>query len=121
MANAEEWAGIAQGVGMAGAEFSMSGPQLANLIYQFKTTSYGREDENQADELGVKFMVNAGYNPEGLKRVMTVLKQAGGRGGGPEFLSTHPDPGNRIEHIQQVIDEVRQHGTGIDKPPPVGR
>jgi predicted Zn-dependent protease len=111
------WAGISQGVGVASSDGGMTGSQVANLIYTLKTTSYGRADENQADELGVKAMVNAGYNPEALKQVMAILKQVGGGGGGPEFLKTHPDPGNRIEHIQQVIEEVRRNGTGIDGPP----
>jgi predicted Zn-dependent protease len=114
------WAGIAQGIGLAGSDGSMTSNQVAGLIYTWKTTAYGREDENQADELGVKFMVNAGYDPTGLMRVMEVLKTASGGGGAPEFMSTHPDPGNRMEHIKQVIEHVRQHGTGIERvdPPP---
>jgi len=117
MAKSQMWAGIAQAAGMAGADFNMNPQQVAGLIYQVKTTSYGREDENQADDLGVRFMVNAGYNPEGLMKVMEVLKAKGGSGGGPEFLKTHPDPGNRMEHIKAVIEEVRKNGTGIDRPP----
>lgn len=114
IARSQMWAGIAQAAGMAGADFNLNPQQIAGLVYQVKTTSYGREDENQADELGVKFMVNAGFNPEGLIKVMQVLKEKGGGGGGPEFLMTHPDPGNRIEHIKQVIAEVEANGTGID-------
>jgi len=117
MAKSQLWAGIAQAAGMAGADFNMNSQQIAGLIYQVKTTSYGREDENQADDLGVRFMVNAGYDPEGLIKVMQVLKEKAGSGGGPEFLKTHPDPGNRMEHIKKVIDEVRKNGTGIDRPP----
>ena len=66
-------------------------------------------------------MVNAGYNPEGLIKVMQVLKEKGGGGGGPEFLMSHPDPGNRIEHIKAVIEEVKKNGTGIDGPAPAQR
>jgi predicted Zn-dependent protease len=66
MAKSQLWAGLAQAAGMAGADFNMNPQQIAGLIYQVKTTSYGRDDENQADDLGVRFMVNAGYNPEGL-------------------------------------------------------
>jgi len=117
MAKSQMWAGISQAAGMAGADFNLNPQQVAGLIYQVKTTSYGREDENQADNLGVRFMVNAGYNPEGLIRVMQVLKEKGGGGGGPEFLKTHPDPGNRMEHIKRVIAEVAEKGTGIDGPP----
>lgn len=116
MGKSQMWAGIAQAVGMAGADFNLNPQQISGLIYQVKTTSYGRADENEADELGVKFMVNAGYKPEGMIRVMEVLKEKAGSGGGPEFLKTHPDPGNRIEHIKQVIERVKREGTGIDRP-----
>lgn len=116
IAKSQLWQGIAQAAGMAGADFNMNPQQVAGLIYQVKTTSYGREDENEADELGVKFMVNAGYDPNALIKVMEVLKAKGGAGGGPEFLSSHPDPGNRMEHIKAVIAEVEKNGTGIDKP-----
>jgi predicted Zn-dependent protease len=117
MAKSQMWAGIAQAAGMAGADFNMNPQQIAGLIYQVNTTKFGRQDENQADDLGVRFMVNAGYNPEGLMKVMQVLKEKAGSGGGPEFLQTHPDPGNRMEHIKAVIEEVRKNGTGIDRPP----
>lgn len=117
MAKSQLWAGLAQAAGMAGADLNMNPQQIAGLIYQVKTTSYGREDENQADDLGVRFMVNAGYDPKGLIKVMQVLKAKGGGGGGPEFLKTHPDPGNRIEHIKAVIEKVAKEGTGIDRAP----
>ena len=118
IAKSQMWQGIAQAAGMAGADFNMNPQQVAGLIYQVKTTSYGRADENEADELGVKFMVNADYDPNALIKVMEVLKAKAGAGGGPEFLSSHPDPGNRIEHIKAVIAEVQKNGTGIDRPPP---
>jgi len=116
MAKSQMWAGIAQAAGMAGADFNLNPQQISRLVYQVKTTSYGREDENEADDLGVRFMVNAGYQPEGLIKVMEVLKAKGGSGGGPEFLQTHPDPGNRVEHIKAVIESVRKNGTGVDGP-----
>ena len=81
-----------------------------------KTTAYGREDELQSDTLGVKFMLNAGYDPEGLIRLMEVLEQHGGGGGAPEFLSTHPNPGNRSEHIRKVIAETRAEAPDRTRP-----
>jgi predicted Zn-dependent protease len=72
------------------------------------TTKYGRDDELESDKLGVKFLHESGYNPEALIRVMEVLRTAsGGGGGGPEFLSTHPSPDNRIERIRAEIAKVR--------------
>ncbi len=117
MPKSKLWAQLAQALGMGISEGG-SGQQISTLLYQVKTTSYGREHENEADELGVKFMVNAGYDPEGMIKVMQVLKEKTGSGGGPEFLKTHPDPGNRIEHIKAVIEQVRREGTGIDRTAP---
>lgn len=76
---------------------------VANMI-QMK---YGREQELQSDNLGVRFMLEAGYNPENLIAVMEILKQAGGPNRTPEFQSTHPDPENRKEAIQAAIQEWR--------------
>lgn len=80
--------------------------QLANLVNQIVTTKYGRDDEIESDKLGVRFLQQSGYKPEALIRVMEVLKQASGGGGGPEFLSTHPSPENRIELIQEEIAKL---------------
>jgi predicted Zn-dependent protease len=52
-------------------------------------------------------MIEAGYNPEEMIGVMEVLKKAGG-GKQPEMMSTHPDPGNRIEHIRAEIAKYRK-------------
>jgi beta-barrel assembly-enhancing protease len=83
--------------------------QMAMLVGQMINMRYGREDELESDFLGVCFMEEAGYNPEGMVRVMQVLAEASGGGPrAPEFLSTHPDPGNRIERIQAAIQNTNQ-------------
>lgn len=76
---------------------------VANMI----TMKYGRDQELQSDNLGVRFMLEAGYNPEYLIQVMEVLKQAAGPNRTPEFQSTHPDPENRQAEIQKAIEEWR--------------
>lgn len=63
----------------------------------------GRDDELESDDLGVKFMIDAGYNPEEMIGVMQILKASAGPNRTPEFQSTHPDPENRIEHIRESI------------------
>jgi predicted Zn-dependent protease len=73
---------------------------VGNLI-QLK---YGRDQELQSDNLGVRLMLEAGYNPEKLIAVMEVLKQAAGPDRTPEFQSSHPDPENRAEKIREAID-----------------
>ncbi|MBD2768980.1 M48 family metalloprotease [Hymenobacter sp. BT664] len=64
---------------------------------------FGREDELEADKLAVDFTPQAGYDPRTMIQVMQMLAQQGGRSATPEFLSTHPDPGNRISYLQQEI------------------
>lgn len=77
--------------------------ELANSIGQQTLLKNGRGDELESDELGVKLMVDAGYNPEHLIGVMEILKAAAGPNRVPEFQSTHPDPENRIEKIKEAI------------------
>ena len=64
----------------------------------------GRGDELESDDLGVLFMIESGYNPEEMIGVMEILKKATGPNIVPEFQSTHPDPDNRIEKIQEAIE-----------------
>lgn len=69
---------------------------------------YGRDEESQADLLGVRYMARAGYHPAGQREVMEILAAASGGGGGgrpPEWLSTHPFPETRIERLNQIIAE----------------
>ncbi|SFS64818.1 M48 family metalloprotease [Lutibacter maritimus] len=77
---------------------------IANVI----NMSYGRDDELESDELGVRFMIDAGYNPIELIGVMEILKAAAGPNKTPERMSTHPDPENRIEKIKQAIEKYKK-------------
>lgn len=82
--------------------------QLANSIGQQTLLKNGRGDELESDELGVKLMIDAGYNPENLIGVMEILKAAAGPNRVPEFQSTHPDPENRIEKIKEAIRKYKK-------------
>jgi predicted Zn-dependent protease len=84
--------------------------QFAALIGQLVNLRYGRNDELESDRLGVRFMAEAGYDPQAMVRVMEILAEAGGGGEQPEFFSTHPNPENRIERIRQAIAEVYPDG-----------
>jgi predicted Zn-dependent protease len=77
--------------------------QMAILIGQLVNMKYGREDELESDRLGVRFMAEAGYDPRALIRVMEILDASSQGARPPEFFSTHPNPENRIENIQQAI------------------
>jgi len=104
MAKAQLSQGLVNAVVMAGgSDYGMTAGQIAQFVTQLKTTAYGREDELESDQLGVRFMKRAGYDPHALIRVMEVLKKAAGGRAPPEFLSTHPDPDNRVERIKEAI------------------
>jgi beta-barrel assembly-enhancing protease len=67
---------------------------------------YSRDYEKQADLLGAQIMARAGYDPRDLGRMFeTIQKEA--RAGGPEWLSSHPDPGNRSVYIAKEADALQ--------------
>jgi beta-barrel assembly-enhancing protease len=67
---------------------------------------YSREYEKQADLLGVQLMARAGYNPLDLMHMFQTIEKQGG-GGGPQFMSDHPNPGNREAYITQEASHLR--------------
>jgi hypothetical protein len=62
---------------------------------------YSRSDEAQADAVGAIIMWNAGYNPTALAEFFETLEKQGSNG--PQFLSDHPDPGNRRDAIEGEV------------------
>lgn len=70
---------------------------------------YGRGDELEADQLGVRLMHEAGYDPRGMIELMEVL-QSLGSSRQPEFFSTHPNPEHRIERLQNQLAELGSTG-----------
>jgi predicted Zn-dependent protease len=68
---------------------------------------YGREDELQADRLGVDYTSKTGWNPAGVGSMLRTLARldeaAGSRRGVPNWLSTHPAPADRVEKVHQYI------------------
>ena len=77
--------------------------QLAQGLVGAVGVATSDQQAAQADALGVDLMSSAGYDPREMIEVMSVLKKASGGSRQPEFLSTHPDPGNREEKIRQQI------------------
>lgn len=96
--------GIVSGVAVG---FDPNTAQGAAAIANVINMSYGRDDELESDDLGVKFMIDAGYNPLELIGVMEILKAASGPNKTPERMSTHPDPENRIEKIKEAIKKYQ--------------
>jgi len=72
-----------------------------------------REDESEADALGARIMVEAGYDPMALARFFQKLEAQGGPGV-PEFLSDHPSPGNRVEAVAAEVRALPQRTYNTD-------
>ncbi len=102
--------GAAGVAGSGGADGGRTAAQVASMVGNFVNMSYGRDDELESDELGLRFMHEAGYDPRALIVVMDVLEKSTGGGGRPEFLSTHPNPGNRAERIKEHIARMFPRG-----------
>jgi predicted Zn-dependent protease len=80
--------------------------QLLGAGLQVLMLKYGRDDERQSDELGLRYLTRAGYRPEEMADVFRTLDRIGaksGSGGIPEWLSTHPSPANRVQLITERI------------------
>jgi predicted Zn-dependent protease len=84
-----------------GAEVANAVDTAGNLI----VLRYSRNQELQADALGMRYMTKAMYNPKGVRQVMEILKAAaGGSGGGLDtFFSSHPDPDARIQQADRLV------------------
>ena len=83
---------------------------IVGSIGQNTLLKNGRSDELESDELGVLFMIQSGYDPYEMIKVMEILKAAGDPNRTPEFQSTHPDPENRIEKIKEAIAKYKNQG-----------
>jgi predicted Zn-dependent protease len=85
---------------------------LAGAGMQIMFLSFSREDERDADKLGVRYMAEMGYNPETLIAVMETLgrvSEAGGEERLPQWLASHPNPENRQENIRGHIKDLGKH------------
>ncbi len=69
---------------------------------------YGRSHESQADEVGLMLAAAACYNPEASVPLWERMSSLGGGQRPPEFASTHPDPANRIQHLQALMPQAKQ-------------
>lgn len=67
---------------------------------------FGREYERQADILGAQIMARAGYDPRDMASMFRTIEQQSGSSG-PEWLSDHPNPGNRSEYITREAEMLR--------------
>lgn len=83
-------------IGGAGGAIASAGGQLSGGLLSMR---YSRGDEAQADAVGAIIMYKAGYNPIELANFFEILNKQGGSP--PQFLSDHPNPGNRSAAIEK--------------------
>jgi len=75
---------------------------------------YSRDNETQSDALGVEYSTKIGYDAREMSKFFNTLKAlSDDRGSLPGFLSTHPEPGNRVVRVAELADDWQardQHG-----------
>lgn len=98
--------GVAASGGQDGGQGAAAIAQAVNQIVDLR---YGRQDESESDRFGLKYMTEAGYDPRGILELMQILSQSSG-GRKPEFLSSHPDPGNRLQSLKAAIQKTYPQG-----------
>jgi Zn-dependent protease with chaperone function len=103
----QQWVGL---LGALGGLLGGGAGRLAQMGIQFGAGTflmkYSRNDEAQADAVGAIIMYKAEYNPKTMAEFFQKLETEGG-GGGPQFLSDHPNPGNRVEAVEKEIANWR--------------
>ena len=103
--------GLGLGAAVSSEFASATGVLSAGL--QVLNLRYGRGDESQSDELGVRYMSRAGYDPNALIGVFqTLALAAGGEGRLPEWQSTHPNPENREARISELVASTGRDYSG---------
>ena len=99
---------IQTGLGVAAAT-SEAVAQNAQIVAQMATLGlvlpFGRDQESEADEIGLTYMAQAGYDPREAITLWQNFEKLGGDRP-PEFLSTHPSPGTRIQRLQALMPEA---------------
>jgi len=99
----QDWSNLALSVGGAGLQ----------LLF----LKFSRDDESQADDLGMRYMVRADYDAREMPGVYAMLDRVSSAGGGgrmPQWLSTHPDPLNREQRMIQHLDTLQHDGTVVN-------
>jgi predicted Zn-dependent protease len=85
--------------------------QIASAGLSILFLKYGRDAENQSDKAGFRYALNQNYDVRRMTKVFETLSrisQASGAGKLPEWLATHPNPENRIEHVESILDTLNR-------------
>ncbi len=96
---------VGLGVGVAGAATGINPNVLAQAATLGVVLPFSRTQEAEADAIGLKYMARAGYDPrQSIPLWQNFAKYGGNRP--PEFLSTHPSPGSRIQNLQRMMPQA---------------
>jgi predicted Zn-dependent protease len=87
---------------------------MASASLSLLFLKYGRDDETQADELGIRYAVKAGYDPREIPATYAALKRIGQKQITmlPGYLSTHPDPGDREQRTAYISEAAAAANPG---------
>ena len=91
---------LGMGVGGWAGALAQTGISFASGSVFMK---YSRDAETEADIVGAQIIYDAGYDPQAIVSFFKKLKEQSGKGNGPQFLSSHPDPGNRAQDITRIL------------------
>jgi len=87
----------------SGQEYGQDVAEIGQQVGGVVLLKFGRDQESQADEFGMRYMSKLNYDPKGALEVMQILQRAMAGGRQPELLSTHPYPETRMERIQNAL------------------
>lgn len=110
---------VGLGVGMILSPALRQGGDALGQAFGLVFLKFGRDQESQADQLGLRYIVRKDYKPEGMLDVFRMLDGVASAGGGdrlPNWLSTHPAPPNRLADMKRTIQEQHATGTRLGRP-----
>jgi predicted Zn-dependent protease len=97
---------------IASSTNSAAAAQAADVAQQIIGLQFSRENEREADLVGMQYMVDAGYDPRGMVETMQILEREN-EAGPIDFLSSHPSPQNRITYLTGRIESRYSNATGL--------
>ena len=102
--------GLAVALGTSGS--SQESQQIWNTAFGIGSNlgmlKFSRTHEQEADRLGLVFMIMAGYDGNEAAEVWVRMSQRAGSGQGPELLSTHPHPESRIQDLKNYLPTAKK-------------
>ena len=110
---------VGLGVGMILSPTLRQGGDALGQALGLVFLKFGRDQESQADGLGLRYIVRKDYNPEEMLDVFRMLDGVTTASGGdrmPNWLSTHPAPPNRLADMKKAIQAQGVSGTRVGRP-----